>query len=221
MMPTEDLYGPLLNVIEFLGTFAFAISGIRHAAAKRFDWFGGFVCGVAVAIGGGTLRDLLLGVTPFWMTSSIYLVCTFMAQVFVLVFARSLKRLDNTWFFFDTLGLTLFTVAGLQKTLDCGYPFWVAIIMGTMTGSAGGVIRDVLLNNVPVIFQKEIYAMASIIGGAAYWGLVEWGCDMTLSVIIAFFLVVIIRILAVKYHISLPVLQGEDFDDTQQKQDKQ
>lgn len=221
MMPTEDLYGPLLNVIEFLGTFAFAISGIRHAAAKRFDWFGGFVCGVAVAIGGGTLRDLLLGVTPFWMTSSIYLVCTFMAQVFVIVFAHSLKRLDNTWFFFDTLGLALFTVAGLQKTLDCGYPFWVAIIMGTMTGSAGGVIRDVLLNNVPVIFQKEIYAMASIIGGAAYWGLVEWGCDMTLSVIIAFFLVVIIRILAVKYHISLPVLQGEDFDDTQQKQDKQ
>ena len=220
-MPTEDLYGPLLNVIEFLGTFAFAISGIRHAAAKRFDWFGGFVCGVAVAIGGGTLRDLLLGVTPFWMTSSIYLVCTFMAQVFVIVFARSLKRLDNTWFFFDTLGLALFTVSGLQKTLDCGYPFWVAIIMGTMTGSAGGVIRDVLLNNVPVIFQKEIYAMASIIGGAAYWGLVEWGCDMTLSVIIAFFLVVIIRILAVKYHISLPVLQGEDFDDTQQKQDKQ
>lgn len=221
MMPTEDLYGPLLNVIEFLGTFAFAISGIRHAAAKRFDWFGGFVCGVAVAIGGGTLRDLLLGVTPFWMTSSVYLVCTFMAQVFVIVFAHSLKRLDNTWFFFDTLGLALFTVAGLQKTLDCGYPFWVAIIMGTMTGSAGGVIRDVLLNNVPVIFQKEIYAMASIIGGAAYWGLVEWGCDMTLSVIIAFFLVVVIRILAVKYHISLPVLQGEDFDDTQQKQNKQ
>ena len=220
-MPTEDLYGPLLNVIEFLGTFAFAISGIRHAAAKRFDWFGGFVCGVAVAIGGGTLRDLLLGVTPFWMTSSIYLVCTFMAQVFVIVFARSLKRLDNTWFFFDTLGLALFTVAGLQKTLDCGYPFWVAIIMGTMTGSAGGVIRDVLLNNVPVIFQKEIYAMASIIGGAAYWGLVEWGCDMTLSVIIAFFLVVVIRILAVKYHISLPVLQGETFDDTQHKQGKQ
>lgn len=144
-----------------------------------------------------------------------------MAQVFVIVFARSLKRLDNTWFFFDTLGLALFTVAGLQKTLDCGHPFWVAIIMGTMTGSAGGVIRDVLLNNVPVIFQKEIYAMASIIGGAAYWGLVEWGCDMTLSVIIAFFLVVVIRILAVKYHISLPVLQGEDFDDTQQKQDKQ
>lgn len=210
MMPNEELYGPLLKILEFLGTFAFAISGIRHAAAKQFDWFGGFVCGVAVAIGGGTLRDLMLGVTPFWMTSSIYLVCTFIAQVFVIIFARSLKRLDNTWFFFDTLGLALFTVAGLQKTLDCGHPFWVAIIMGTITGAAGGVIRDVLLNNVPVIFQKEIYAMASILGGIAYWGLVEIGFDVTLSVIIAFMLIVIIRILAVKYHISLPVLKGED-----------
>lgn len=210
MIPHEELYGPLLNVIEFLGTFAFAISGIRHAAAKHFDWFGGYVCGIAVAIGGGTLRDMMLGVTPFWMTSSLYMVCTLLAQVFVIVFARSLKRLDNTWFFFDTLGLALFTVAGLQKTLDCGHAFWVAIIMGTITGAAGGVIRDVLLNNVPVIFQKEIYAMASILGGLAYWGLVTAGCDVTVSVIIAFLLIVAIRILAVKYHISLPVLRGEE-----------
>ena len=210
MMSHQELYEPLLNVIEFLGTFAFAISGIRHAAAKHFDWFGGFVCGIAVATGGGTLRDMMLGVTPFWMTSSIYLICTLIAQMFVIIFAHSLKRLDNTWFFFDTLGLALFTVAGLQKTLDCGHPFWVAIIMGTITGSAGGVIRDVLLNNVPVIFKKEIYAMASIVGGAAYWGLVECGCDMTVSVIIAFVLIVLIRIFAVKYHISLPVLRGEE-----------
>ena len=210
MMSHQELYEPLLNVIEFLGTFAFAISGIRHAAAKHFDWFGGFVCGIAVAIGGGTLRDMMLGVTPFWMTSSIYLICTLIAQMFVIIFAHSLKRLDNTWFFFDTLGLALFTVAGLQKTLDCGHPFWVAIIMGTITGSAGGVIRDVLLNIVPVIFKKEIYAMASIVGGAAYWGLVECGCDMTVSVIIAFVLIVLIRIFAVKYHISLPVLRGEE-----------
>ena len=210
MMSHQELYEPLLNVIEFLGTFAFAISGIRHAAAKHFDWFGGFVCGIAVAIGGGTLRDMMLGVTPFWMTSSIYLICTLIAQMFVIIFAHSLKRLDNTWFFFDTLGLALFTVAGLQKTLDCGHPFWVAIIMGTITGSAGGVIRDVLLNNVPVIFKKEIYAMASIVGGAAYWGLVECGCDMTVSVIIAFVLIVLIRIFAVKYHISLPVLRVEE-----------
>lgn len=210
MMPTTEFTNTLLNVIEFLGTFAFAISGIRHAAAKHFDWFGGFVCGIAVAIGGGTMRDVMLGLTPFWMTSSIYMVCTVMAQVFVIVFAHYLKRLDNAWFFFDTLGLALFTIVGLQKTLDCGYAFWVAIIMGCITGSAGGVIRDVLLNNVPVIFHKEIYAMASILGGAAYWLLLELKVDMTVSVVISFLLICAIRLLAVKYHITLPALKGEE-----------
>lgn len=181
-MSDQIIYGTLFRIIEFLGTFAFAISGIRHAAAKRFDWFGGFVCGVAVAIGGGTIRDVMLGVTPFWMTSSIYIVCTVLAQIFVIVFARYLKRLDNAWFLFDTLGLALFTIAGLQKTIDCGHPFWVAIIMGCITGSAGGVIRDVLLNSVPVIFRKEIYAMASVLGGLAYWGLVVAGLDVGVCV---------------------------------------
>lgn len=209
-MPHQELYEPLLKVIEFLGTFAFAISGIRHAAAKHFDWFGGFVCGIAVAIGGGTIRDVMLGVTPFWMTSSIYIICTVLAQVFVIVFAHSLRRLDNTWFLFDTFGLALFTIAGLQKTLDCGHPYWVAIIMGCITGAAGGVIRDVLLNNVPIIFQKEIYAMASILGGLTYWGLMSLGVDMSVTVVVAFVVVCVIRLLAVKYHISLPVLKGED-----------
>lgn len=210
MIATTEFTNTLLSVIEFLGTFAFAISGIRHAAAKHFDWFGGFVCGIAVAIGGGTMRDVMLGLTPFWMTSSIYMVCTVLAQVFVIVFAHYLKRLDNAWFFFDTLGLALFTIVGLQKTLDCGYAFWVAIIMGCITGSAGGVIRDVLLNNVPVIFHKEIYAMASILGGAAYWLLLELQVDMTASVVLAFLLICAIRLLAVKYHITLPALKGEE-----------
>lgn len=210
MIATTEFTNTLLSVIEFLGTFAFAISGIRHAAAKHFDWFGGFVCGIAVAIGGGTMRDVMLGLTPFWMTSSIYMVCTVLAQVFVIVFAHYLKRLDNAWFFFDTLGLALFTIVGLQKTLDCGYAFWVAIIMGCITGSAGGVIRDVLLNNVPVIFHKEIYAMASILGGAAYWLLLELQVDMTVSVVLAFLLICAIRLLAVKYHITLPALKGEE-----------
>lgn len=210
MIEQQELYEPLLNVIEFLGTFAFAISGIRHAAAKHFDWLGGFVCGIAVAIGGGTIRDVMLGVTPFWMTSSIYIICTVMAQVFVIVFAKSLRRLDNTWFLFDTFGLALFTIVGLQKTLDCGYAYWVAIIMGCITGSAGGVIRDVLLNNVPIIFKKEIYAMASIFGGLVYWVLMRLGLDMNITVVMTFVVVCVIRLLAVKYHISLPVLKGED-----------
>ncbi len=194
----------LQQVIEFVGTFAFAISGIRHAAAKNFDWFGGFVCGIAVAIGGGTIRDVMLGVPPFWMTSSIYIICTVLAQIFVIVFSKSLKRLDNTWFAFDTLGLALFTIAGLQKTVSCGFPFWVGIIMGCITGCAGGVIRDVLLNNVPVIFHKEIYALASIIGGLLYWLMYVCGVSISVTVVTVFVIICLIRYLAVRYHISLP-----------------
>ncbi len=200
----------LQRVIEFIGTFAFAISGIRLAASKHYDWFGGFVCGVAVAIGGGTIRDVMLGVRPFWMLSPIYLICTFMAQALAIVCHSYLKRLDNTWFLFDTLGLALFNIAGIQKTLDCGFPFWVAVIMGCITGAAGGVIRDVLLNVEPVIFRKEIYAMACVVGGLAYWGLSSLGVSLYLTVIVAFLSVCIIRFLAVKYHISLPKLRDED-----------
>lgn len=196
--------------IEFVGTFAFAISGIRHAAAKNFDWFGGFVCGIAVAIGGGTIRDVMIGVTPFWMTSSIYIICTVLAQLFVIVFSKFLKRLDNTWFVFDTLGLALFTIAGIQKSLAYDFPFWVAIIMGCMTGSAGGVIRDVLLNNVPIIFQKEIYAMASIIGGILYWVLISLDVNVSITVVSSFLVVCVIRFLAVRYHLSLPRLRLEE-----------
>ena len=200
----------VIQIIEFLGTFAFAISGIRHAASHHFDWFGGFVCGVTVAIGGGTIRDVMLGVTPFWMTSPFYMVCTALAQVFVIVFARSLKRLDNAWFVFDTLGLALFTIAGMQKTIDCGHPLWVAILMGCITGSAGGVIRDMFLNRTALIFKKEIYAMASIAGGLVYWLLLMASVNVGVAATVTFFFICLVRFLAMRYHISLPTLRGEE-----------
>lgn len=197
------------QVIEFLGTFAFAISGIRHAAAKHFDWFGGYVCGIAVAIGGGTLRDVMLGATPFWMTNPLYMICTALALVFVIVFSKNLERLHNTWFVFDTLGLALFTIAGIQKSLLFGQPYWVAIIMGCITGSAGGVIRDVLLNNEPVIFRKEIYAIAAVLGGITYWLLDSFFVNIEITVISSFVVTCMMRFLAVRFHLSLPTLKSE------------
>ena len=205
-----QLVNSIQTIIEILGTLAFAISGIRHAAAKHFDWFGGFVCGFAVAIGGGTLRVVMLGLPPFWMTSPLYIVCTIVAQIFVISFSRMLKRLDNAWFFFDTLGLASFTITGIQKTIECGYPFWVAIIMGCITGAAGGVIRDILLNKTPVVLRKEIYAMASIVGGLLYWVLTDMNVNMAITGVATFVFIVTIRILAVKYHISLPVLKDDE-----------
>ena len=197
----------IINLIEILGTFAFAISGIRHAAAKHFDWFGGYVCGIAVAIGGGTIRDVMLSTIPFWMTTPIYLICTAVALLTVVFFGKWMEPLKNAWFVFDTLGLALFTIAGIQKSLIFGQPFWVAIIMGCVTGSAGGVIRDVLLNNEPVIFHREIYAMACVLGGMAYWGMARMGFSVEVNVVVSFLLICLIRFLAVRYHISLPVLR--------------
>ena len=205
----DELYSTVMKIIEVLGTFTFVVSGIRQASAKHFDWFGGFVCGIAVAIGGGTVRDVMLGVTPFWMTSSLYMSCAVLALLFTVVFSRSLKKLDNAWFVFDTLGLGLFTVAGIQKTLECGHPFWVAIIMGCITGSAGGGMRDVFLNNIPVIFQKEIYATACVAGGFIYWGLALLNLSVTWMAAITFVVVCSIRFLAVKYHITFPTLKDE------------
>ena len=195
------------QVIEFLGTFAFAISGIRHAAEKTFDWFGGYVCGIAVAIGGGTIRDVMLGTTPFWMTSPFYMLCTALALVVVVVFSRWIERLQNAWFVFDTLGLALFTIAGIQKSVAFGQPYWVAIIMGCITGAAGGVIRDIMLVREPVIFHKEIYAMASVMGGLAYWLTIHLDNSVELSAIISFTVTCVIRFLAVRYHLSLPKLK--------------
>lgn len=142
-------------LIEFIGTFAFALSGIRLASAKQFDVFGAWIVGMATAIGGGTFRDVMLGVNPFWMTNEIYFIWCALAVLFVHVFAKYLVKQKNTWFIFDTIGLALFNVVGIEKTLQMGFPMWTAITMGSVTGAAGGVIRDVLINEVPLIFRKE------------------------------------------------------------------
>lgn len=198
-----------VQILEFIGTFAFAISGIRLASAKQFDWFGAYVVGLATAIGGGTIRDLLLDVTPFWMTDPIYLICSALALFWVIIFGKHLIHLHNTFFIFDSIGLALFTVVGVGKSISLGYPFWVAIIMGSITGAAGGVIRDVFINEIPLIFRKEIYAIACVIGGMVYWGCQLINMDQMLTQCISGISVFIVRILAVKYQIRLPILKGD------------
>jgi uncharacterized membrane protein YeiH len=197
-----------VQIIEFVGTFAFAISGIRLASAKQFDWFGAYVVGLVTAIGGGTIRDLLLGVTPFWMTDPVYLVCSGLALIWVIFFGKFLIHLHNTFFIFDSIGLALFTVVGVGKTLALGYPFWVAIVMGSITGAAGGVIRDVFINEIPLIFRKEIYAIACVVGGLVYWACDLVGLNPMVTQVSSGISVFIVRILAVKYQICLPILKG-------------
>jgi uncharacterized membrane protein YeiH len=199
-----------LQIIDFVGTFAFAISGIRLASAKRFDWFGAYVVGAATAIGGGTLRDVMLDVPVFWMHNGFYLACTAFALLWVIIFRRYLIRMHSTFFIFDAIGLALFTIVGMQKTIDCGLPIWVGIIMGTMTGAAGGVIRDVLINEVPLIFREEIYAMACIVGGLVFALCMLLGMPAMFTHLACGAAVFLTRIIAVKYHICLPTLKPED-----------
>jgi uncharacterized membrane protein YeiH len=210
----------LLIIIEYLGTFAFAISGIRLASAKQFDLFGAFVVGFATAVGGGTLRDLLLGVTPFWLANPSYLICTAIALVFVIIFSRHLVRLENTFFIFDTIGLGLFVLVGIEKSLALDFPLWVAIIMGMTTGAVGGIIRDIIINEEPLIFRKEIYASACIIGGLIFCLLNFLAVNPLITQIATILGVIFIRIIAVRFKIGLPVLHGEDNFKNNEKSDE-
>jgi uncharacterized membrane protein YeiH len=194
-------------LLDLLGTFAFAISGIRIASGKQIDWFGAYIIGLVTAIGGGTLRDLLLNVTPFWMLDAKYFLTTGVALLTTIIFKEKLFKLGSALFLFDTIGLGLFTIVGITKSVDAGFSFWVCMVMGTITGSVGGVIRDVLLNEVPLLFRKDIYALACLAGGGVYFICSYLNLPTGVAELIAATTVITIRLIAVKFHIHLPQLK--------------
>lgn len=198
-----------LFIIEVIGTFAFAISGIRLAAFKSFDWFGAYTVGLVTAIGGGTLRDVLLDIPVFWMQTWMYLAVTAISLLVVILFRKMLVSNDRMLFVFDTLGLALFVVIGIQKTLAAGYPMWVATVMGLITGSFGGVTRDILINETPLFFRKDIYATACAAGGLAYWVAQSAGCMPVLAQMICALTIIVLRTCALRWNWSLPVLHYE------------
>ena len=195
-----------INFVDYAGTFAFAISGIRLASAKRFDWFGAYVVGLGTAIVGGTARDILLDVTPFWMQQPSYLIITGIALLCVIAFGRQLIRLNNTFFIFDAIGLGLFVVVGIERSIQAGFPFWVSIIMGMITGSVGGIMRDILINEVPLIFRKDIYALACVLGGIVFYVCSEFGLPSEITQILSATSVILMRIIAVRFHLGLQTL---------------
>ncbi|MFG6386303.1 MAG: trimeric intracellular cation channel family protein [Muribaculaceae bacterium] len=196
-----------LTIIEVIGTIAFAISGIRLAAAKRFDWFGAYVVGLVTAIGGGTLRDVLLDIPVFWMLSPMYLSVTGISLLTVIIFQRLLVKGMRTLFLFDAIGLALFVVVGIEKTLAANYPMWVAIVMGVTTGSFGGVVRDILLNEEPLFFRKDIYATACLAGGIIYSLLALLPVALWIPQTACAATVIGLRVAAVYFDWSLPILK--------------
>lgn len=195
-----------LFIIEVIGTIAAAISGIRLAATKNFDWFGAYTVGLVTAIGGGTLRDLLLDIPVFWMQTWWYLAVTGLSLATVIIFKSLLVSRDRILFVFDSVGLALFCVIGIQKTLAAGYPMWVATVLGVTTGAFGGVLRDILINEEPLIFQKDIYATACLAGALVYWLIMLLGGSPFWQQVSCAVVVIGLRVLTLKYSLHLPLL---------------
>lgn len=196
-----------IDYIDYIGTYAFALSGIKLAASKKFDLFGAFIAGAITAIGGGTLRDLILGLPPFWMLDYSYLIITLIAMLSYIFLGRFFHSITGTLPIFDAIGLAFFTVVGIQKSLDANFAIWAAIIMGMFTGAAGGVLRDILLNDQPMIFKEDIYATACILGGIIFAILSFIGCQDFISQLICAISVFVIRVLALRYKWKLPVMR--------------
>lgn len=195
----------LYQTIDILGTVAFAISGVLVAMEKRLDLFGVLIIAFVTAIGGGTLRDLLIGNTPVgWMQDMTYVVTIFVSVVFAIIFVNKLKYLRKSLFLFDTIGIGLYTMVGVEKGLEAELLPIMCIFLGTMTACFGGVTRDILCNEIPVIFRKEIYATACLLGGASYFLFTQFPIEDSYAYVAAILVVIVLRLIAVKFDVRLP-----------------
>ena len=204
-------------IIEILGTLAFGVSGVRLAAKKHFDWFGAYTIGVITAIGGGTLRDVLLDIPVFCMQTWLYLAVTGVSFLIVAAFTRILTSDSKSLFMFDAVGLTLFVITGIEKTLAEGYPMWVAVIMGMITGSFGGILRDVLINEEPLFFRKDIYATACLAGGGVYWLFAELGSPVWMQEVLCVITILVLRWGALRYGWHLPEMKERSVNELRKR----
>ncbi|WP_372745878.1 trimeric intracellular cation channel family protein [Lutibacter sp.] len=195
----------LFSVLNILGIISFAISGSLVAMRKKFDPFGVFIIAFATSVGGGTLRDVLIGSKPvFWMTNTDIIFIIMGSYFFAVFFRKKLKYLNKSLFLFDTIGLGLYTIMGTEIGLNAGFHPVVVIAIATMSAAFGGVVRDILCNEVPVIFREEIYATACVIGAMVYLLLHNFEFNETIVYVATSSVVITIRIIAVVFHLSLP-----------------
>ena len=205
----------LIYILDILGTFAFAISGALVASDKKFDLFGVIIIAFVTAVGGGMLRDVLIDANPInWIGDLNYLYTIFIAVVFTFLFKSKIAHLSKTLFLFDTIGLSVFTLLGLEKGLTLHLNPFIALIMGMISAVFGGVLRDVLTNKIPLIFEKEIYASACLAGGFSYLLLSYFNISQNLIFITSAFVIVIIRVIAIKFQLQLPRIKDDLFTKT-------
>ncbi len=197
----------LQYAFELIGTFVFAISGALAIREKEHDLFGAGFTGFITAIGGGTLRDILLDSYPLVWIGNVQVLYAILAGVLAaFIFPRFLSQLRKTFFLFDTLGIGFFTVLGVEKALALGFRPEIAAIMGMFSAVMGGVIRDTLTNEIPILFRKEIYASACLAGAVVYLVFHYLGVERNYNLLISMALIIVIRLIAMKYKLSLPRL---------------
>ncbi len=206
MLPVEtETLAEILLVLDLIGVAVFAISGALEAARRQMDPIGFIIIGTATGIGGGTLRDLVLGVRPvFWVQDQMFLVTCVVASVSVFWWAKALRSRFTLLVWMDAIGMAMFAVAGTQKAVGLGAPPFVAALMGVMTASFGGLMRDILCGEKPLIFHKEIYATAALAGSVAYLGLREVALPEQLQAGFAFMVAFLVRASAIHWGWSLP-----------------
>jgi uncharacterized membrane protein YeiH len=195
----------LIYLFDIFGVAVFAVTGAILATRKKFDIFGVIVIGFVTALGGGSLRDLLLGTQPvFWLKDINYFYAVISSALLTFVLYNRIIKINNVLRIFDALGLGVFTIIGIQKTLQLNISPVFAIMMGVVTAVAGGIIRDILCQEIPLVLRKEVYATACILGGVFYFLLRYLGLGSDLLVILSIMLIIIIRLVAIYYNLALP-----------------
>ena len=194
-----------LYILDLTGTFAFAVSGAIAAAEKKMDIYGLFVLALITAVGGGVLRDVLIGkVPPFVFQDVNYLLLAILASILVFFFSKPIGRFRQPLIFMDALGLGVFTVIGVTRAMDTGMSWWGAILMGVITGTVGGMFRDMLANEVPLVLREEVYAAASMAGAILFYVMAVFNLPRELCAVTGGLIVTVLRLVAVRFHWSLP-----------------
>lgn len=190
----------LLHLFDLLGCFVFGLTGALLATQKRMDLFGMFILALVTAIGGGTLRDLMVGNTPlFFLLDPDYICVIFASTLCTFLFHQTLLKVKSVILILDAVGLGTFVCIGVSKGLEHGIPAFGAVLMGLITAVVGGILRDVLAGDIPVILSRDFYAMACVIGGIAYIILYDWKIPEEIVIAAASAITILLRLLAIKF----------------------
>ncbi len=201
----------MIYLLDLFGIAVSAISGALAAGRKKMDLFGIVVVALVTAVGGGTARDIILGIRPvFWVAETTYVIVALVAAIGTFLTARFVRIPKPMLLLFDAFGLALFTIIGCQRAMTVTSSLLIIVIMGMLTGVAGGVVRDILCGEIPVILRQEIYATASLLGGITYVTILALGAPSGIAAIAAITAALALRLSALHWHLSLPVFSLPD-----------